>query len=696
MAAFGSTTTTGSKEGMSANGEGKDDAADARIGMIQVNDLVYKLDTDLSVAINRTHKTQFFQNANYTNTQTAIAIVNSGADYVDPRRSFLMFDVVIPPTALGANIANEDYQNAFVSAYFGKNGSVLNLIDSVVVSSRSGDELSRVNDFGQLMNELIPEMFGPDWRDSIGQQIGFGSFLGGSNDSIAVAPAGKPPYRHTSEQRRTRFAIPLYLVSPIFNYGRLLPSMLMSGLRIEIKWKQPDVAFHQFWEGFWAEHPADGWGKDRLQYMDPDQTEFKTYLGTSSLAGLGALDNTMYPPATVTWSYTRSLNTIADTLEIKLAPSCDFNAIRPGTNCRDFEIGDSVVMSFDNTVADPDERYEIRFRVMDIKDATTLFVSTEWGGIDFKDVVPDGEVEGGAGGLIGAWRVSQRRPNGYQRAFGAPALHGKFLTPNTPILSYTINAPEIAMCCVQLTDAIQRTLNEFSSVNGLEIVYADYDRTSAPVLSTQTGIYTEVRKSASRALCAFARIVQSSPNAHTYDSFASAAGIFWNAYQWQLGSLYFPQQKVEGRNTVDALRWDAVLTAMYAYTQDAFDRYHPKAAPTMATMRGTGIDFNKIYLHPTEVHAEHSPSTYLAPYSAYGKWGSFVHGGTTVATTLERSSLFDLSGIPINNSRVLALIGDVDMTAAAAANPSLRAQLYIFLKYVRLARIFLVNCEVEQ
>jgi len=306
-----------------------------------------------------------------------------------------------------------------------------------------------------------------------------------------------------------------------------------------------------------------------------------------------------------------------------------------------------------------------------------------------------------AGNRIGAWRLSQRRPLPFQRAFNAGILHNKSLSTRIPITEYTIRNPTIAMCSVQLTDAIQRTLNEFSSVNGLEIVYADYDRTSTPLSGLSTSVYTEVRKSASRALAAFARVTRNTSPAYEYDSFASAAGTYWDHYQWQLGSLYFPQQRVEDMNSDNGLKHDAVLALMYNYTQDAFDRYHPKAAPTMATLRGTGIAFNFLNLHPLEVHAEHGPSTYLAPKGTgvnvgFGKWGSFVNGATTVATTLERSSLFDLSGIPINNSRVLALRGQVDMSIPTTADASYQALLYVFLKYVRLARVFLVNCEVEQ
>lgn len=693
-----------------AGGIGGDGGTDARMGMIQINDLVYKLETDLSVAINRTHKNQFFQNQTYTNNQTAIAIVNSGADYIDPRRSFFTFDIVIPGTDLGANIANLDYQSAFVSAYFGKNGSILNIIDSIVVSSRSGDELSRVNDYAQLMAILVPEMFGTEWRESIGQEIGLGSFLGGSNNSTVPGGQNNPlPVginlerpNNISEQRSQRFSIPLYLLSPIFNYGRLLPSMLMSGLRIEIKWKQPDVAFQQFWEGLYQEYPADGLGAVHYALEDNTQTEFKTFLGPSNLSGLAAnasIHPTWFPPATMAWAYAKpgtTVGVLGTLTNTGFGAGATFLAL-DADGYPMFQPGDTIAFSIDGNLAD-NARQELRFMIQAVL-IHSFLVSPLTSGEDIAPaLVASGTVSATDPSLIGAWRLSQRRPLGYQRAFGGGVLHNKFTAPLTPITSYTINNPVIALCSVQLTDAIQRTLNEFSSINGLEIVYADYDRTSTPLLGNVVSVYTEVRKSASRALAAFARVVDNSALPYTYDSFASAPRVFWDNYQWQLGSLYFPQQRVEDGNSNRDLRHDNVLALMYSYTQDAFDRYHPKAAPTMVSLRGAILESNTLYIHPTEVHAEHNPSTYLAPRStsAFGKWGSFVNGSTTVATTLERSTLFDLSGIPINNSRVLALRGTVDLTDRTAANPNFQALLFVFLKYVRLARVFLVNCEVEQ
>ncbi len=683
---------SGSMGGMAG---GRDEGADARMGMIQVNDLVYKLETDLSVAINRTHKTQFFQNQTYRDTQTMIAILNGGADYMDPRRTFLSFDIVIPKTDLLGNTANELYQNALISCYFGKHGSVLNLFDSVVVSTRSGDELSRVNDFGQLQQILIPEAFGPDWRDTIGQGMGMGSFIGGSNNTTLIP--GQPDGAQ-SEQRRRRFTIPLYCVSPFFNYGRLQPSMLTSGLRIEIKFKRLEVATQQFWEGFPAEYPSEGVAQQNPVVQNIDETEFKVYLGPSASAGtFGSGDGFLsanFPTNAVSYQFTNAgaahgVSSLAITGTLN-----GFGWLSVDANGEPFfQQGDSIGMTFDNAFASRRSRAYEQYTIMEIRDNINITVVPLVATPDWGATVPPGRAESGGGGdLIGAWRISQRGPLPYQRGFGAPAYHAKFLTPTTPLSGYGIENPEISMCAVQLTDAIQRTLNEFSTVNGLEIVYADYDRTSTPLKGGAQPVYTEVRKSASRALSVMARVVRNTTNTHTYDGYASCAGSYWRHYQWQLGSLYFPQQRVDSGASPQEIMFDNVLTMMYSYTQDAFDRYHPKAAPTMATMRGVGVDFNRLDLHPTEVHAEHGPSEYLAPYSAFGKWGSFVNGGTTVATTLERSTLFDLSGIPINNSRVLALRGEVSLPT----DTDFQATLFVFLKYVRLARVFLVNCEVEQ
>lgn len=318
----------------------------------------------------------------------------------------------------------------------------------------------------------------------------------------------------------------------------------------------------------------------------------------------------------------------------------------------------------------------------------------------FTDLVCDGRL-GNGGILTGAMLAMQKEPMVYETAPGKTIFSGLMTLPNLAVPDYTIKRPNLSLCSVQLTDAIQRVLNEYSSVNGLEIIYADYDRTSQPFVSASgdsNPVYMEIRKSASRALAVFARVVESSPSPHLYDSYASCRYARWNDYQFQLGSLYFPQQRIEDNNADPLLRQDNVACLAYNMFLDAGDRFNPKAPPTACSLRGPQDKVQFPNYHPVGQNGEHGPSDYLAPRSTFGKWGSYVNGGYTIGTTLERSSAFDLSGVPTNNSRTLAIRGNVGFSLPddAQLRANFRATLVAYMKYVRCARVFLLNVEVEQ
>ena len=94
----------------------------------------------------------------------------------------------------------------------------------------------------------------------------------------------------------------------------------------------------------------------------------------------------------------------------------------------------------------------------------------------------------------------------------------------------------------------------------------------------------------------------------------------------------------------------------------------------------------------------------------------------TIGVNLERTTLFNLAGVPVNNSRVLALRGLLhpasheptgyrgpDGSGATTnwyvgfnkndgyVSDSVQSRSFtIYLKYVKLCRIFLNNVEVEQ
>lgn len=539
-----------------SGGGGNSQDMSKRQGLIAVNDLTYVLEPDLSVASNKTHKTHHFQSTEYNHNQAAICILNSGADYIDTRRSWLEFDVTVTAPAwilgdkhvnngaLAKNFTNGVFDvgpNTQTSAYFGVHGSIANIIKSISISTRSGDELCVIEDYNLLQQMLIPLAHGTEWVDGPGQLMGFGRGI-------------KPDVS-------TRFAIPMYLLSPLFAYGRLMPSMLMSGMRISINWERPSTAFQSI----------------------------ATYVNTAS-------------------------------------------------------------------------------------------------------------------GVVDTFPVEKE-------------------------FTFVVNSPQFVLSSVQLSDSIQRALNELSATNGLEIVYTDYAHTSYGNNSALTEINTEIRKSCSRALKAFARIrnvsyatVKNFPDTAgigletSVDSFRSEANFPFLEYQWQLGSLYFPQQPVSGRGT-DRRAAERCAVSAFGHLLESIDKFHDNKSMfcTFNGHLGTQSLSQRPVANTTAEEFNSGATGYssrfkdLAVVPGRGFGDKDKHGfsgqATTIGVTLERSTMFNLAGVPINNSRVLAfraklLAATTETQADGKMQPtpvtSNIRHLNIFLKYVKLARVFMNNVEVEQ
>jgi len=466
-------------------------------GRLAANDLVYILPPDMSVSVNRTFKNQYFQNNSYGNNQRGICVLNTGADYGDMRQSSLEFDV-------------ECTGPASIIGYFGRHGSALNLIKSITISSRSGDEVSRVQDLNLLSYSQNGFKYDKSWHETVGQTIGTGAHLLNTTD------AGVGVYKSQ------HFSIPLYLLSEFFAYGRLMPPMILSGMRIEIEWASAQEAFH---------------------------------------------------------SVPSSVRTVAAT---------------------------------------------------------------------------------------------------------------------TSIATFVINNPYVAMRAVQVTDATQRALNEMSAVNGLELVYCDYERTDRTSSGTANDLNMEIRKAASRAIrCHLATRITANAASGNADSLQSEPWDY-TYWQWQLGSLYFPQQPVQSK---EGGAKKLTMSESYKHALVTFDKYKSgKCAATPLNKHGTAFD-NSTMLETKAADEIKTVSPYKstrAELIALGEtvalgdedFGTFANGNGIVSVLLERSDLFDLSGVPINNSRVLAVRANYAGTTARTFTT--------FLKYVRLARVFMNNIEVEQ
>jgi hypothetical protein len=643
-----------SKGGETASSNGE---SSAKAQLLTINNLTYRLDPDLSVAVAVTDKNHYFQMQEMQNTQAGICVFNSGADYIDTRRSTLDFTIVLPSDvsyglrlkAWGERkddgkinmpnvLVNKDHGDAAakedaVGLYwpetisFGKpnaeggfNGSALNVIDSITVSSRSGDELAR-SDKANLLS-YIKQNWQRDkqWADTVGSAMGFNRAFRINNiaDESKVSFATKWPYNRSyyneSYRYEMRVSIPMYCLCGLFNFDRLMPSMLMAGMRVEIRWATPQTAFVR----------GDVW-----------KTHSEKYLSPVHLAGA--------------------------------------SGVSPASNGCFFNINS----------LDANSSNDLEFVADSVGDLSN---NNGKAGISFRSYYP----------------FSEASTSYVTLKTDAPEIDEKLR-----IHSYQIRDIRFVLKSVQLTDVAQRILNEHSAVNGLEIVYSDYSLTHYTPYGGST-VNFEVRQAASRALkCVLHVRYKQQPNSQTVDSFAPTYNHF-TKHHWRLGSLYFPHQPVQSPTAHEN------ANASYVYSLDAFGKFGagPRAKATY-----------KNFLAPhqfDEVDVDDAPGA-ISPdtkwTSAYHVTGlpnasfnceyqshliNFLTDACDYAVSLERSTLFNLSGIPINNSRVLSFNGTFhdcsvgNSTEKVNDNYGGMFECDLFLQYVRCARVFLSNVEVEQ
>jgi len=225
----------------------------------------------------------------------------------------------------------------------------------------------------------------------------------------------------------------------------------------------------------------------------------------------------------------------------------------------------------------------------------------------------------------------------------AVALTPAAVSPGT-ITGYSITNASCQIDTFQLADSIQKRLMMEAASTGLEFYYETYDRTRHNISASDKANIT-IRKSVARALSAFA-VTRLTANTAllTVDSMASDVGTALSGMFWRLGSLTFPQQKLE--NTPE----------IYYYAQRAFQKVE-----SPYKMNSISLDDFKA----TEALA---------------------------AVTLERSNVLELSGLPVNNSRSLQLELDYGGTGGGPADRDID----VFMHYVQLARVFVNNVLVKE
>lgn len=165
-----------------------------------VSKLGYGVPRDTSVVVNRTTKAFNFLYDSYQPGDIATCTFPTGTDYIDTRRSFLMFEFT--------PVVDPDHMYMF-----GVHGSACNIIKTIAIYARSGEELCRVENFNLLSNMMLPLKYDSEWFNRQGGGMWHG-------DRVYTSPQ--------------TCIIPMYILSPLFGYGRLLPAALVSGMRVEL------------------------------------------------------------------------------------------------------------------------------------------------------------------------------------------------------------------------------------------------------------------------------------------------------------------------------------------------------------------------------------------------------------------------------------------------------------------------------
>ena len=214
----------------------------------------------------------------------------------------------------------------------------------------------------------------------------------------------------------------------------------------------------------------------------------------------------------------------------------------------------------------------------------------------------------------------------------SPSL-GSIVSP-TPG-SYTIVGCSIVTDTYLLTDSIMRSLNEQTATSGLEIVYKTWFNTQGT--RQQSFLNAESRKAVSRALTAIYR--ERNPSVGFTDDLFTLPlqDMSPTSVQFRVGNLYFPLAPIQGAGG---------LTSFELANQ-----------------------FSQVF-----------PDGYVDQTS-------YNNISACFGTSLERDTTLDLSGIPLSNSRTLAI-------QLQCADSSLKNYSF-YLQHVALCRVFLNNVSVE-
>lgn len=202
-----------------------------------------------------------------------------------------------------------------------------------------------------------------------------------------------------------------------------------------------------------------------------------------------------------------------------------------------------------------------------------------------------------------------------------------------------------------LSDETLKLLNLESSQSGLEYVYNRVYSYSNTFDAGTSNFTLQVSKAVSQALHVFS-VMQSNTaaNSSTVDSFLSQR-FTATSYQYRLGAAYYPHVAVQSIIDTTVTRRGV---EPYLLTLASFDKLKNAFQECTVTL------------------------------------DTFSESLSVLATSLERDSSLQISGLPINNSRILELIVSRD----GSADAGVKLDVIAFLTYISVCRAYVDNMSV--
>ena len=187
--------------------------------LLQVNRMLYKMPPSISIANSRHYQTGFPQQTSYGPGRTIVFDSQTGSAFIDGKTSYLKL-----------RVTTDDLGD------FGQ-GSAMSLVERVVVRSRQGKELSRLEG-ASIINQINDRFTCPQgWFGTAAHAEGYPT---GTGTDATAFNIGNGTGNWVAG---TVFVLPVHKLCPCLNQDKLLPPQLMEGLRIEITLQNVADAF---------------------------------------------------------------------------------------------------------------------------------------------------------------------------------------------------------------------------------------------------------------------------------------------------------------------------------------------------------------------------------------------------------------------------------------------------------------------